>query len=611
MSVKGAPSLRSQRLERVAVPTESRIRSGISESPSQNAYLHGLTPFGSTTRIGFICGLAGGNGIVCVIWYSAQEPFFLAKAPYLTVITPGDCFWPMRLKCSLHPRISLMRHLSHRRPGMNVPPSPDFDRYASAISSFVGSFGGAWANTALNAASISAGTESFTPVFDVRLTSAVALASCRKRTGFVFLTIASFRAYKGATEIRPWNRAACSGVKKSMRGFRLATVLALVVLPLPATLIPPPNLAKRVEAADAIIVGHLISGTTFASGSQVSNDVVLHVDRILKGDIVSGTTVAAHLEGRGYFAMPNPRLTAAQPLYGIWFLSLSSHPYTILSRDGGDGELHSAAVILPEDAPAGEPGDTPAVSAANELAGALRWLAEKRGAQLHPQAEHDGIPEQRRLAAVSLGQFRALAEDLRTLSPSTTLPVYGQFATEKSAPLRAVGIAGLIAANAPEGVKRAAADWSDLVASADTAPIINSLMGYSNVDGDGVRALRTLALREPVQPGLRENAAYALRAIHTKEALPALVTLLDDKEERIRPYALSGLCLFVRNAPPVTPESVPSMSWLQSRQPAPFLNPETQQYCLLGGSGDRSTDLDLYAGFWKSWWQHHQQLLEQ
>jgi hypothetical protein len=396
-----------------------------------------------------------------------------------------------------------------------------------------------------------------------------------------------------------------------MHGFRLATVLALVVLPLPATLIPPPNLAKRVEAADAIIVGHLISGTTFASGSQVSNDVVLRVDRILKGDMISGTMVAAHLEGRGYFAMPNPRLTATGPLYGIWFLSSSSRPYAILSRDGSDGEIHSAAVILPEGAPTAAPGDTPAVSVANELAGALRWLVEKHGAQLHPQAEHNGTPEQRRLAAVSLGQFRALAEDLRTLSPSTTLPMYSQFAIEKSASLRAVGIAGLIAANAPEGVTRAAADWSDLVASADTTPIINSLMGYSNVDGDGVRALSTLALREPVQPGLRENAAYALRAIHTKEALPALVALLDHKDVRIWPYALSGLCLFVRNAPPVTPESVPSMSWLQSRQPAPFLNPETQQYCLLGGSGDRSTDLDLYAGFWKSWWQQHQQLLEQ
>jgi hypothetical protein len=40
---------------------------------------------------------------------------------------PGDRFSLIRLKCNFHPRISLMRHRSHRTPGMNVPPSPDFD----------------------------------------------------------------------------------------------------------------------------------------------------------------------------------------------------------------------------------------------------------------------------------------------------------------------------------------------------------------------------------------------------------------------------------------------------------------------------------------------------
>jgi hypothetical protein len=93
-----------------------------------------------------------------------------------------------------------------------------------------------------------------------------------------------------------------------------------------------------------------------------------------------------------------------------------------------------------------------------------------------------------------------------------------------------------------------------------------------------------------------------------RETLPALIGLIDNKEERVRPYALSGLCLFVRNAPTVTPESVPSMPWLQTRPPTPFLNPETQR-CLLGGLGDQ-VDLDAYANFWKSWWSEHQTEIE-
>jgi len=149
------------------------------------------------------------------------------------------------------------------------------------------------------------------------------------------------------------------------------------------------------------------------------------------------------------------------------------------------------------------------------------------------------------------------------------LPLYHQFALEKFVALRAVGIAGLIAANDAEGVKRAAADWTDLAASADVGPIIINLMVYANAtDTEAVRALGALALRDPAEMGLRENAVYALRSMHSQDALPALVALLDHQEERVRPYALSGLCLFVRNAPVVTPESVRSMSWLQSRKPS-------------------------------------------
>ncbi len=239
-----------------------------------------------------------------------------------------------------------------------------------------------------------------------------------------------------------------------------------------------------------------------------------------------------------------------------------------------------------------------AASVTNELTAALRWMAESHGTELSPKAQ---------IAGVYLSQFRSLAEDLGTLNSSTTLAAYQQFANDKSAPVRAIGLQGLIAANDPEGVKRAATNWSELSAAADIQPLIASLMTYSNGDdGEAVRALGTLALRDPAEPGLRENAAYALRAIHTKETLSALVALLDGKEDRVRSHALSGLCLFVRNAPAVTPQSVPSMSWLQSRPPTPLLNPETQRYCLLGGISDRAADLDEYISFWKSWWSEHQ-----
>ncbi len=377
-------------------------------------------------------------------------------------------------------------------------------------------------------------------------------------------------------------------------------------------MIPGPNLAKRIELADTIVVARLISGTTFASGSQVSNDLVLHVDRTLKGDVIPGSDISAHLEGRGYFVAPSAKQTAiAEKLYGIWFLSSATSPYTVVSRNGSYGEIHFAPVILPDGAPAAQAGATPAASVANELEAALHWLAASHGAALSLEAQRTGTAEQRRAAGEFHGQFFLLTEDFRNLNSSITLPAYRQFANDKSAYLRALGIQGLIWANDPEGVKRAAADWSELSAAGDVRPIIASLMAYSNgADAEAVRALGALALRDPAELGLRENATYALRAIHTKEALPALVRLLDFKNDRVRPYAISGFCLFVRNAPIVTPESVPSMPWLQSRPPTPLLNSETQHYCMLGGISGQAGDLETYASFWRSWWIEHQADIE-
>jgi hypothetical protein len=346
-------------------------------------------------------------------------------------------------------------------------------------------------------------------------------------------------------------------------------------LPLTATLIPLPNLAKQVEAADAIVVAKLVRGTTVASGDRITSDLVLHIDRVLKGNPIPGAEVAASLEGRNLFFSGVHSSSQTPQVYGIWFLSSTS----VLPRLQSIGDPAMAPVILPEQTPAGDRGNTPEVSVANEIVSALRWFANGK----------------------VQGEFSTLADNFRTLSPATTLPIYRQLAAEQSLDLRAVGIQGLIAANEPEGPIQLASDWTKLTAA--NPQIGMPLMSYTNEDPSGVRALGS--------PALREHAAYALRAIHTKEALPALAVLLDSKNAIIQSQALSGFCLFVRNAPIVTPQSVPSMSWLQTRQPAPFLNPETERYCHPGGTVYPSGDLAAYVNFWKSWWYAHKVEIEQ
>ena len=87
----------------------------------------GRTPPGSTIGIGRIWTLPGGKGMrVSVIRYSAHEPFFLATARYSRVRIPTPRFSLTRLKRSDHPRISLMRHTSHRTPGIRCRPRPSW-----------------------------------------------------------------------------------------------------------------------------------------------------------------------------------------------------------------------------------------------------------------------------------------------------------------------------------------------------------------------------------------------------------------------------------------------------------------------------------------------------
>jgi hypothetical protein len=381
-----------------------------------------------------------------------------------------------------------------------------------------------------------------------------------------------------------------------MRTVPLAILLFSFCPRLPAPLIPGPNLAKRVDSSGVIVVARVASGASFASGDQISSDLVLHVYWVLKGEATAGSEIGAHLTGRGYFmAVNSSRRNVTEPLYGIWFLNADTDGYNVVSRNGDYGEPGMAPVLLPEGAPAGKPGATPAESVLNEIVCGLQWLASKEPKPATPVTS----------------QIRSLDEALRTLDASTTHSAFQQFAQDSSPILRALGIDGLIEANDPEGVKLAATHWDELSGSADIQAIIAALMGYSNDrDSEAVRALGSLALRESAEVQLRKNASYALRAIHTKDAVPALTALLDVNDERVRINALSGLCLFVRNAPTVTPQAVVSMSWMQSRKPAPLLNPETESHCFMGGTPGNTGDLAPYVDFWRAWWREHQSGIE-
>lgn len=395
----------------------------------------------------------------------------------------------------------------------------------------------------------------------------------------------------------------------TMRSGLVLVGLSLLVSSAWAGLLPGPDLRRQIQESDAIVVARILNGTTSVAGDRVSSDIVLRVDRVLKGVLVSGTDINATIEGRGDFVFPQTSVRPAPDLYGIWFLKSEGGKYTLLPPAPDYGELYRAVVQLPAEAPAGEQGRTPAESVRNELLSALRWLTRAHGDELRPTTQVETVGN-RRVPHITFskygGQAAGLTDNLRKLPAEILRSAYLQLADEESPHLRSIAISGLISINDPEGPKRAAAELKALSASAHVNPIVQSLSGYHNAnDPDAVRAIARLAETDLPIPLLKENASYALRVLHTKEAVPVLIALLDSDEAPVRANALAGICLFVRNAVTVTPDAVRTMSWMSSREPAPLRTAETDRFCWIGGTPEEAARLTDHVAFWKDWWQNH------
>jgi len=106
-------------------------------------------------------------------------------------------------------------------------------------------------------------------------------------------------------------------------------------------------------------------------------------------------------------------------------------------------------------------------------------------------------------------------------------------------------------------------------------------------------------------PLLERSAAQALRSIHTKEAMPYLMELLDSSDPGVPGEAMSGICLFVRNAPVLAQQSTSSLDWMQSREPAPFRTEQTDSHCFTSPVPSSWIHAS-HSTFWKRWWREHE-----
>ena len=98
----------------------------------------------------------------------------------------------------------------------------------------------------------------------------------------------------------------------------------------------------------------------------------------------------------------------------------------------------------------------------------------------------------------------------------------------------------------------------------------------------------------------REKLDTALAAIHTRETLPFLATLLTSSDSEERMKGVFGLSSFANGCPSQTPANVASMGYLQFSNPSPYRTPAT--IANFGFLSAPTVQEGQLVSFWLSWW---------
>lgn len=358
-------------------------------------------------------------------------------------------------------------------------------------------------------------------------------------------------------------------------------VKSAVLLAVPLFLMEPTtaecSVRDLVNAAQLVVAAN---GTVLAQ-TDTRVEFELHVSRVFKGDVPVGATVPASLAlrpGLPPFARPGSQDC------GLWFLTNQDGVWQVIPVNGT--LLSSTHFPLPSCA-GGTVDRSDATSTVDEVVAELASAAE---------FFHGG-----RNYGATL--FDALGPADSPLMPG----IVKRFSESTERDLKAIGLSWRIAQGDAGALELLAGDLVRFEGAPALGPLASVLSNYTNPDPAGVRALGKLALA-PGTAGLayiRQAAVDALRALHTRDALPYLFELLDSPDPHFRSQAVAGFSLFFAEVPitrqgPETEaarERALNPARRASREKAP-----DEEFIHLGGFKD-SADEARYLDHWKGWWQ--------
>lgn len=333
-----------------------------------------------------------------------------------------------------------------------------------------------------------------------------------------------------------------------------------------------------ISRADAIVIGTIDAGTE--TNQSVSFD--LTVVRVLKGkDVPSHLHVRHAWSGRGGITLPEGPLAIDFRMHGVWLLTNTpGDDWDVLVTDGPDGIL--ASLCLPAAA------HLPMTYEYSSSAPVAEKLVLEVGAGVQ---EGKGGPEQ---FLNSLGGLNSPAVD-RILSG---------FLQSPKVSFQIIGLSGLLSRKAPGSLSKLAQMWPAVRNSPNKSLVISAVRdSFRDTSPESVRQLLRLANEQSSAPELRTAVIWSLKAMHTKESLPFLASLLSSSDATERMNAVIGLSSFANGCPAQTPANVSSMEYMQFKNPSPYRTAETMAAFAFGPvDSERESEL---VDFWTGWWNQH------
>ncbi len=345
----------------------------------------------------------------------------------------------------------------------------------------------------------------------------------------------------------------------------------------------PRSLQYLQQTANLVVVGSASGGAV--AGTAITFSV--QVQRVVAGDGgVAGKTIPVTWEweadGMHTIAGAAKYVTGA----GVWFLTRSDSGWVLLPVMQGASIFRDAYVPEP-------PGPINSAYSYGPGASPTDAVASEMGA----------VIESAGCGAGSLGYLHNGALD--QLNSSVTQVLYQRWAGSTATCLQALGLAGQIRAGNAAALRTAAQAASSFEASAlENGVLLRSLQHWFRAaDPASVGILGQIVVNsENGNLPFRRAAAFALAAIHTKEALPYLATLMEDADPELRAESVRGLGSFANGLPVQTMAGTPSLSYLQSQPSSPYQSVDTEAHFALNTEFLEQNE-STYLSFWKAWWQ--------